>query len=131
MLVVRMLGGTEKVRDMVEEVVEGAAVIRKGVGFGVCESSRISKTEDSRDDVSAAFLLNLLMILGLAGVPLQECCLWQDVWKVDLHAKHFIGLEFFFRSLLQSGQVTSAMVVLVAELLKLFSRTDLLKAEMS
>ena len=49
---------------------------------------------------------------------------------MDLHAKHFTGLAFFFSGLLQKGQVKSDIVVL-PELLKLFWRTDLLKAVMS
>ena len=94
------------------------------------ESSTISKKESLNEDISEAFLFILLTTRGLTGVPWQGCCLWQDVWKVDLQAKHLIGLEGFFRGLLQWAQLSSGKESL-PELLKLPAITAWLKAEMS
>ena len=94
------------------------------------DSSGLSKIDSLKEEISEAFLLSLLAIRGRAGVPSQLCFLWQEVWKVDLQAKHLTGLAGFFRGLLQSTQVRSEMES-VPELLKLFCRTAWLKAEMS
>ena len=76
-LVVRTHEGTEKVRDTVDNDEEGAAVISEAMGFEVWvgESSRISKIEVSSEEVSEAFLFILVTSRGLAGVPVQLCCL--------------------------------------------------------
>lgn len=92
------------------------------------ESSRISKMEEESN--AEAFLFILVTILGLSGVPLQECCLWQVVWKVSLQTKHLIGFAGFLRGLLQRLQVGSE-IEFFGELSKWFSRTARLKAEMS
>ena len=72
-LVVTTQGGAVKVRDVVDSIVEEVTVIRDDCGaeVGMGESSRISKIEESREDVSEAFLFILVTSRGLAGVPLQ------------------------------------------------------------
>jgi hypothetical protein len=55
-----------------DETKEGA-----GRAGGAGESSTISKMDESKAE---AFLFILEMILGRFGVPLQLCCLWQEVW---------------------------------------------------
>ena len=127
-------GGEEK--DTVEEVaievdMEGGAKddAREGVGRakGAGESSTISKIDVSRVE---AFLFILETILGRFGVPLQLCCLWQEVWKISLQEKHFTGFAGFFRGLLQKLQLGSDIEPLPG-FLKLFWRTAWLKLEMS
>ena len=100
---------------------------KEELGGAEGESSRISKIELSKDE---AFLFILVTILGRTGVPLQLCCLWQVVWNVSLHTKHFTGFAGFLRGLLQKLQVGSE-IGFVGELSKLFSRTARLNAEMS
>ena len=76
-LVVRTEGGTVKVSETVEDNVEEATVIRDDIGaeIGGGVSSRISKIEASREEVSEAFLFILVTRRGLPGVPLQGCAL--------------------------------------------------------
>ena len=135
-LVVRRLGGLEKVRDTVgrfsDGAVEGVPVVMDGISEVERggEESSISKVELSNEEVSDTFLFILVTMRGLAGVPLQGCCLWQVVWNVDLQAKHLTGFAFFLMGLLQKGQIRSEMLLL-PELWKFVWRTALLKAEIS
>ena len=119
-----------------EDTVTVETVMARGVSGVKDRGGRVlsasSKTEDSREDNSEAFLFVLEMAGGRDGVPLQECCLWQVVWKVDLHAKHFTGLAGFLITFEQRGQLRLGGVSFpTLVLVKLLARTALLKAEMS
>ena len=120
----------EDVEGCVDKVMARGVLEERDGGGRVLSAS--SKTEDSREHNSEAFLFVLEIGGGRDGVPLQECCLWQVVWKVDLQAKHFTGLAGFLITLEQRGQLRLGGTSLpTLELVKLLARTALLKAEMS
>ena len=98
------------------------AAVLEEPGSSDKDSSAISKIELSREEISEAFLFNLLALLGRVGVPLQGCCLWHLVWNVCLQAKHLTGLAGLRRDLLHTGQSRPRGRSLLT-LLKLLPRT--------
>ena len=142
-----MLLGRDKVlleelkRDMrflmeaVWDVVVNMVVVSDWIGISGQSSSITSNIDSSKYVISEALRLGLVAIGGREGVPSQRAplwCLWQEVWKTDLQAKHFTGLAGFLRGFLQWAQeLMGSETAWVGDLAMALSRTALLKLEIS